>query len=82
MCKICGFEEAHSALIDAWGKGGFQHKYICFSLNLWCKVPHLFHSGQVGSELQGLLCGHLAEEGGFPLGVLVLYILPLAPGSG
>lgn len=35
MCKICGFEEAHSALMEAWEKGGFQHKYSCFSLNLW-----------------------------------------------
>lgn len=32
MCKICGFEEVHSALIEAWGKGEFQHKCSCFSL--------------------------------------------------
>lgn len=35
MCKICGFGEVHSALIEAWGKGGFQHGYSCFCLNLW-----------------------------------------------
>lgn len=33
MCKIYGFGEVHSPLIEAWGKGGFQHMCRCFSLD-------------------------------------------------
>lgn len=66
---------------------------MCVGASFWTlgKVPPLLPSGQEGSELQGLLHGHLPHGSWtedifspflpFLWGGLVLYILLLAPRS-